>query len=291
MEGNTASHQAFIGSTVVHSLATKAGKVSLMQYSWPTAPVDDWTSKFWIIELALSQRRSAWAAFSNRALNRVPLGRAIMIPAGEHVHSGCDSGRGASIVCEIHPKIISSLSGDCPRWSSKMLRAGLNLDCVDTIWLLAKLQRELIHPCLTSHVVVESLTLALTANALRSLGPIAADSDNCSGGITAWRMRRILDRIYADLPAPGLIELAEAADLSVRHLSRGFKHETGKTVAQFVRKITYERAYRMLGEDEKSIEDIASALGFSNSSSFGAAFRRITGLRPSDVERRCTPIN
>ena len=286
MHDKTTFYQAFVGSSVTRSLTTKTGRFSLRQYSWPTAPVDDWTSEFWIIELALAPRRSAWAAFPQRALDRTPLGRAIMIPAGENTRTGCERGKGASIICEIRPEIISSLWENDQSWSSTMLKAGLNIDCADTVWLLTKLQREMLRTCHASRIVVESLSLALAASALRTVIPIFPDAPNCSGGIPPWRMRRILDRIYADLPAPGLIELAEAADLSVRHLSRGFKLETGKTVAQFVQKVTFERASRMLSEGEMSVGHIARKLGFCNSSSFGASFRRFTGVRPSDIERR-----
>jgi AraC family transcriptional regulator len=47
-----------------------------------------------------------------------------------------------------------------------------------------------------------------------------------------------------------------------------------------------ERARRLLATSE-AVAEVARATGFSTPASFAYAFRRATGLRPSDVEGRC----
>jgi AraC family transcriptional regulator len=74
--------------------------------------------------------------------------------------------------------------------------------------------------------------------------------------------------------------------MSVRHLSRAFKAETGTTLAKYVEEAMVERARLMLRDCDASIAEIAQSLGFSSAGSFAYAFRRATGLRPSDIEGR-----
>jgi AraC family transcriptional regulator len=99
-------------------------------------------------------------------------------------------------------------------------------------------------------------------------------------------MRRLRERVHSDLPAPSLTELAELCGMTVRHLSRAFKAETGQTLGKYVEAAMVDRARSLLAETDASVGEVASALGFASSTSFAFAFRRATGLRPSEVEGR-----
>jgi AraC family transcriptional regulator len=101
-------------------------------------------------------------------------------------------------------------------------------------------------------------------------------------------MQILRERVHADAPAPRLDELARLCDMTVRQLSRGFKVQTGKTLGRFVDEATAERAIHLLTATDLSIREIASDLGFASSASFAYAFRRSTGLLPSQVRRRQT---
>jgi len=64
------------------------------------------------------------------------------------------------------------------------------------------------------------------------------------------------------------------------HLSRRFHAETGKTYRQYCEQIRMRRAVARL-RDEVDISVVAEAVGYSDSSSFIRAFRRMYGITPS----------
>jgi AraC family transcriptional regulator len=113
-----------------------------------------------------------------------------------------------------------------------------------------------------------------------------ARPDVRSGGLAAWRMRAILGRVHADLPAPRLAELADLCGLTERQLSRAFKAETGTTLGRFIDEVTAERAHRLLTTTRLPVGAIARDLGFASADSFAQAFRRLTGAPPSKARRR-----
>ena len=77
--------------------------------------------------------------------------------------------------------------------------------------------------------------------------------------------------------------------MSVRHLTRAFKAETGMTIATFVEHAMVDRARILLSNSDHSIGEIATRLGFSTHSNFTYAFRRATGLLPAEFRRRSLP--
>ena len=113
-----------------------------------------------------------------------------------------------------------------------------------------------------------------------------ARPDVYSGGLAAWRMCKIVDRIRADGPAPRVTELAQLCELTERQLSRAFKAETGVTIGRHVDEATAERAYRLLASTDQPIAAIARELGFASAQSFAQAYRRITGYSPSKLRER-----
>jgi AraC-like DNA-binding protein len=72
---------------------------------------------------------------------------------------------------------------------------------------------------------------------------------------------------------------AEAAGLSVRTLRRRLG-EFGTSYSDVVARTRVTLAERWLAEQDRSITDIASALGYANRSNFARAFRRLNGMSP-----------
>ena len=70
--------------------------------------------------------------------------------------------------------------------------------------------------------------------------------------------------------------------MTVRHLSRAFRSETGRTIGKQIEAVMVDRANRMLGNGTP-VREVAVALGYATAGSFTAAFRRATGLLPSEV--------
>jgi AraC-like DNA-binding protein len=69
--------------------------------------------------------------------------------------------------------------------------------------------------------------------------------------------------------------------ISLPYLSRLFKEKTGEKLFDYIQEIRIDAAVRLLtGEREKTIEEIASATGYSNPLTFSRAFKRIKGVSP-----------
>jgi AraC family transcriptional regulator len=99
-------------------------------------------------------------------------------------------------------------------------------------------------------------------------------------------MRRVLDYIDAHLTEDlGLIELAAIAGLSPHHFGEAFKISGGKSPHQFVMERRVQHALELLRNEDRSIAEIAHAVGFSSQSRLTENFRRVTGLTPGQFRR------
>ena len=80
-----------------------------------------------------------------------------------------------------------------------------------------------------------------------------------------------------------LPDMADAARISVIHLSRLFKEITGDTPNHYMLIKRFDNARKRLLEDmTASISDVARNSGFSSANVFGAAFKKEFGMSPSE---------
>jgi AraC family transcriptional regulator len=127
----------------------------------------------------------------------------------------------------------------------------------------------------------ESLALAVGAHLLRQHS--ASDSPSRHrGGIAPRVMRRVIDYIESNLDCPlRMASLAEIAGLSQYRFAHNFKSTTGLPPHQYVLFTRLERAKQMLRGTNRSILDIAYAVGCQSCSRFNSLFRRELGTTPS----------
>lgn len=79
----------------------------------------------------------------------------------------------------------------------------------------------------------------------------------------------------------GLPAVARAAGLSVEHLCRRFKAETGSSPGAYLRRLRMEAAAERLRASRLPVADIARQCGYLDVDSFSRAFLRRFGRRPS----------
>lgn len=101
------------------------------------------------------------------------------------------------------------------------------------------------------------------------------------------RWRRRLERAAALLSErlddpPSLTELASAAAVSPFHFHRIWRALTHETVAQTTLRLRMEVSQELLLVKDASVTQTALAVGFGTPQSFARAFRRHTGLTPSE---------
>jgi len=81
---------------------------------------------------------------------------------------------------------------------------------------------------------------------------------------------------------PSLAELASAAAVSPFHFHRIWRALTSETVGQTILRLRMEASQELLLVEGAKVTETATALGFGTPQSFARAFRRHTGLTPSE---------
>jgi AraC family transcriptional regulator len=106
------------------------------------------------------------------------------------------------------------------------------------------------------------------------------------GGLAAWQQRIVTAYIEEHLSDPvPLATLAGLAGLSTYHFCRAFKQSFGIPPHRYHTGLRIERAKALLAKPAFSVTDIGLTLGFSETSSFTATFRKATGLTPTAYHR------
>lgn len=131
----------------------------------------------------------------------------------------------------------------------------------------------------------EALAAALAHELIRSNEPPPRPSV-LRGGLSGWQQRTVADHIESNLAeALRLAELAKLVRLSPYHFARAFKQSFGMPPHRYHVGRRIARAKDLLADSTHSVTEIAQMLGFAETSSFSATFRRVTGASPSDFRR------
>ena len=97
------------------------------------------------------------------------------------------------------------------------------------------------------------------------------------------KIKAYIDQNYMD--DISLADLAERFFLSKEHISRLFKKETGLNLFAYIMDLKLKEAQRMLSETNRTIDDIAFSLGFSNGSYFSKVFKKNIGTSPGSYRK------
>lgn len=211
------------------------------------------------------------------------IGDVLFVPNGMTMVGSCAAGPHRYAACNLN---VDLFRADWERLGDRAYIATLSLECAEVKRGLRRLVKEAVQPGMGSPLAVDALATLLAVDIQRWLEGFDRTPDHKIGGLSPSRMRKIHDRILAEeLAIPTLIELADHINLSPRHLARAFREETGKTIGEYVSVAARGRAHKLLRTTDLTIAAIAKRVGFSSPASFSYAFRRDTGLRPSDVRR------
>jgi AraC family transcriptional regulator len=107
------------------------------------------------------------------------------------------------------------------------------------------------------------------------------------GGLAGWQRRIVTQYIDENLSYPiSLATLAELARLSPFHFARAFKQSFGLPPHGYHTNRRIEEAKALLAMPARSVTEIALDVGFSETSSFSAAFRKLMKQTPTEYRRR-----
>jgi len=103
-----------------------------------------------------------------------------------------------------------------------------------------------------------------------------------AAGRTMEALRYVAER-YAD--PLSLEDVAARVGLSAAHLSRVLSSETGKSFIEHLSDIRIARAKAELASGRMSVKEVGAAVGYADPNYFSRAFKRVTGMTPSDYAR------
>ena len=136
---------------------------------------------------------------------------------------------------------------------------------------------------------VAALTNVLAHELLRSGREMSQDSSVSRGGLATWQMRAVTRHIEEHLcDRIPLVTLAKLIRLSPSHFCRAFRQSFGIPPHEYHIRRRIEKAKTLLAEREASVTGVGFALGYSHTSSFSVAFRKITGQTPIQFRRDFT---
>jgi AraC family transcriptional regulator len=152
-----------------------------------------------------------------------------------------------------------------------------------TIWsTAAKLRQAIDVPGAPNRLYVEALGVVLIHELARLNRGMSQAEAPIKGGLATWQQRVIAAYVEDHLPEQiPLAKLARLVRLSTFHFCRAFRQSFGVPPHRYHTNRRVERAKAMLAERKHSVTEVGLTLGFSETSSFTAVFRKVTGQTPS----------
>jgi len=132
----------------------------------------------------------------------------------------------------------------------------------------------------------QALSVALLHELVRLEKASMPASASARGGLATWQQRRVAEFIEEHLgDEVSLSDLAGLVRLSPFHFARAFKQSFGVPPHRYHVGRRMERAKDLLAVPALSVTEIGIDIGFRETSSFTAAFRKFTGHTPTDYRR------
>lgn len=106
------------------------------------------------------------------------------------------------------------------------------------------------------------------------------------GTLPKWQLQRVCSYMEANLHKEiGLTELAGLVGISTEHFCRSFRGSTGTPPHRWVMQRRIAKAQALMADQRMTLTEIAQEVGYAGQSTFGAAFRKVTGLTPRQYRR------
>jgi AraC family transcriptional regulator len=155
------------------------------------------------------------------------------------------------------------------------------------LWNIAIRLKALVEgPEAVDRLYCESLGVVLTHELVRLGSPVPRVEPPVRGGLAGWQERTVANYIEEHVADQiSLSTLAQLARLSPYHFSRAFKHTFGMPPHRFHTHRRIERAKSLLANAAASVTSVGMEVGFCETSSFSAAFRKATGVTPTGFQR------
>ena len=156
-----------------------------------------------------------------------------------------------------------------------------------TLWNTALKLKTLIESASSdSSSYVKALGAVLAHELVRLNGGLPRVEGPVRGGLAAWQQRTVTTYIEEHFAEQiSLDALAKLVRLSPYYFCRAFKQSFGMPPHRYHGTRRIEHAKILLAKPASSVTEIGMTVGFCETSSFSAAFRKATGLTPTAYRR------
>ncbi|HEX4376795.1 MAG TPA: helix-turn-helix transcriptional regulator [Steroidobacteraceae bacterium] len=266
------------------------GRIEVRRFSWsrPIESVWETGKGCYLFNMSLSNHEptTTWTHVET-GLRQQMTGRKRLtfVPPGQKIASSFGAGNSRSVCCMLDAKLVEAFLTEAPRWnwSQSLLDDCANVGGTEIEWLLRRMYREVRQPDFATPEVLGTLARQVGIEVVRRFKLRQSESGQRTRGLASWRMRLIRERLASGKPLPDLEELAALCNVTVRHLTRAFRIETGRTLGRYIDDVMVERA-RALLQARTPVVKVARLLGYSHARAFASAFRRTTGVTPSEIK-------
>ncbi|WP_038219615.1 AraC family transcriptional regulator, partial [Xanthomonas maliensis] len=117
--------------------------------------------------------------------------------------------------------------------------------------------------------------------------PAAATArpDHHHHSVVARVIAHLQDSLRAGAAVPDLASLAAVAHQSPHHFHRVYRALAGETLGQTIARLRLSQALHLLGEPDRSVTEIALAVGYQTPQALARAFRAAVQASPSQLRR------
>jgi AraC family transcriptional regulator len=186
------------------------------------------------------------------------------------------------VVCAMSRQFVDGVETELDQRPSGTLHQLYGTDDVVLRDLILLLAREATAGGPSGRVYAESLSTALATRLLFSARELRPSGGARSSPLPRRTLRRVLERIEAELDTELTLKLLAAeSGYSRAHFSRMFTAATGQAPHRYLLERRLKRAESLLERGSLSLSEIAFTCGFSSHAHFSAAFRSRYGLTPS----------
>ncbi len=154
--------------------------------------------------------------------------------------------------------------------------------------IAATLIREVMNGDAGSRLYAESLANLLSVHLLRNYAEHSNEIEKEKLFSQPRAVVQALKFIHENYPSDlSLADIAGAAHLSTYHLTRVFKKSTGVSPHQYLVQVRVNSARSLLtaGAGDRSLAEIAAAVGFADQSHLTRHFKRVLGVTPKQLRQ------
>jgi AraC family transcriptional regulator len=216
-----------------------------------------------------------------------PLGRLALLPAQRTMRARTEGGEVVRTVsCRFDRAWLSEITGVAVDWDAVDFEPLVDMQNANIERSMRRLATEIALPQAGSRKVSEALLAMIAVDLVRHCAG-GEDEEGVGRRLSEERLQEIRTLITsAEGRLPTVEQIAAELGMSATYLRREFRNTTGQTLHAFIEESRIAKACALLTAADMPLKLVSFYTGFSQHSTFSYAFKRRTGLTPSEYRAR-----